>query len=939
MLRKTGTDDMTENKREYAKMKIKFYHGLKLCAVLAAMLLVVTGCGSSGGGATATDDGGGGGVSDTVSIAISPTDLAAITLVAAQNSINPEEETPLTATAYNASGGKVAGVVLFFTLDDPTLGSVTETAITGDDGTAPNVFTASNTAGTATITARTGSVSGTVDITISQTYVIALSSNATTVAAGGGTATVTATVTDDGAPVSGATITFQVAAAEGSLSTTSTVTDAAGMASTVFTASDTDTAGTATITARTDSVSDTIDISITVSPPPTTDLAAIALVAAQSSINPEEQTTLTAMGYNASGRAVSGAALVFTVDQPTLGYVTETATTGADGTATVTFTGRTNPGTVNVTATSGSVSSSPRSITILDQTTPANIVLSASATSVSVTKTLNITATVTDGTGALVANGTTVSFEVTTPTYGSITASGVTNAGVASATFTASSNPGTATISASSGSATDTIDITVSPAAAANISFVSTSLNPIAIRSSGGTEYAIITFEVKDANGNPTQDVDVLFTMSGPGGGEYIEENDATPTVHTVGTTNGVATVTLYSGTVPGTVSLNASITTAGGDTITATTPVISIGGGVPSDKRLSVSAERRNLPGWTIDNEQTDITVYLADRYGNYNVLAGQSVSFECEAGLAIYSTGTTDPNATLSDKDGTATVTLRTQPVDETFGTPCEDVTIEAEETAKITDINGRYDDVYPGFDLGGHPRNGLCAVLAYTKGEEHFEDGSAGYPKNGLYEIGPPGENFTDTADDPFCDYNDDGAWEDGTGADPFEDLFKDVDLDGWSGVNGAWDSNKYIFRNYQFLISGEPGVYYYIEDQDGDGINDERFAIEASGSVDVNNDGDFDDTTAVVHFLICDANYNPPCSGSSFSVTVTNGLKVVGNTSLTYPDIGAPGSTIEFIVTITTGTDMTWGAAACDIEFNWVTTQGTTPIPLSISGAVN
>ena len=665
---------------------------------------------------------------------------------------------------------------------------------------------------------------------------------------------------------------------------------------------------------------------------PASNLAAIALVATQNSINPSESTTLTAMAYSANGEGIAGETLSFTVDDPTLGFVTSTATTGTDGTATVTFTARTNPGTVNVTAASGTVSSSPRTITILDQTSPSNVVLSVSSTSVSVTNTATVTATVTDNAGAPVDNGTTVSFEVTNTNYGTITASAVTNAGTASATFIASSNPGTATIRATSGGATATINITVSPVAAASITFVSVSQNPIAIRSTGVNEFAVITFDVKDVNGDPAQDIDVLFTMSGPDGGEYIEDNDGTPNSHTVGTTNGVAEVTLYSGYVPGPVTISASITTAGGSTITATTPVVSIGGGVPTDKWLSVAAERRNLPGWTINNVQTEITVYLADRYGNYNVLDGHSVSFETEMGLALDSTDAT------ADQFGTATVNVRTQ--GSTYGVPCEDVVEDAWETTMITDIGNRYDDVYgTPFDLGGHPRDGACSVLAYTKGEETFDDGSVGRPVDGQYNAG---EDFTDTADDPFRDYNDDGFHNVGPAApavDPYEPYI-DVAGDGNpSGINGVWDSNKYIFRNYPFLVTGEPGIYAYIEDQDGDGINDASFAIEASGVVDVNNDGDFDDKSAVVHFLICDANYNPPCSDSSFSVTVENGLKLVGTTEMTYPDIGTPGSKIEFTATITLGDSMTFGATSCDIEVNWVTDEGTLTKTLPIYGVIN
>ncbi|MDY6823157.1 MAG: Ig-like domain-containing protein [Thermodesulfobacteriota bacterium] len=586
------------------------------------------------------------------------------------------------------------------------------------------------------------------------------------------------------------------------------------------------------------------------------------------------------MAYNASGGGISGLDLVFTVDDPTLGYVTETATTGADGTATTTFTARSNPGTVNVTATStsGEISSDARAVTILDQTAPGNISLAANPTAVTATNTSTITATVTDSSGAPVDNGTTVTFEVANSTYGSITASATTNSGTASATFTASNNAGTATINASSGSATASINVTINPVSAASIEFDSVSKNPVAIRGGGGQEHSVITFNVIDVNGNPAEDVDVLFTMSGPGGAEYIEDDDATPYTQTVGTSNGVAAITFHSGYEPGAVTINASITTAGGTTITASTPVISIGGGVPTDRWFTVSVSE---PGWNMGGlecvgVETDITAWLADRFGNYNVLDGHTVSFESEVGLAV------NPSAITSGATGTATSTVRTQSA---TNAP-KDVVPETWEEDLVDDLDdnavGDYGQATSwGYPLpSGHPRDGVCNVLVFTRGEESFEDGipvGTGVI-NGQYDAG---EDYDDTADDPWRDYDDDGLWDDGTattplttavGSNPAEDGF--VDRDGnslWDGVNGSWDSDKYLFRQVDFLITGSPLVRF-----------SKDFFTVANGGTDT------------VNILVCDINYNPLSAGSTVSISVDKGDIVGGRTSYTYPSSSAYGS---------------------------------------------
>ncbi|OQX63610.1 MAG: hypothetical protein B5M56_02480, partial [Desulfococcus sp. 4484_241] len=270
-------------------------------------------------------------------------------------------------------------------------------------------------------------------------------------------------------------------------------------------------------------------------------------------------------------------------------------------------------------------------------------------------------------------------------------------------------------------------------------------------------------------------------------GSEYIEDDDATPYVQTVGTTNGIAKITLHSGYEPGPVTISASITTAGGSTITANTPVISIGGGVPSDKWLTVSATKLNLGGLVFVGLETDITAWLADRFGNYNVLDGYAVSFESEVGLAI------DSNNVTADKYGAATVTARTQ-------------------------------------------KDGVCVVMVHTKGEEHFYDGSNGCAHDGQYNTG---EDFTDTADDPFRDYDDDGLWDNGTtstldttytaGVNPFEDYVDAAGNNSWDGVNGIWDSDKQLFRNAYFLITGPPIIRFDVS----------TFTVPDGGSASVNS----------------------------------------------------------------------------------------------------
>ncbi len=601
------------------------------------------------------------------------------------------------------------------------------------------------------------------------------------------------------------------------------------------------------------------------------DLATIGLVAEQDSIKPEETVTLTAMAYNASGRGIAGVEIVFTVDDPTLGYVTETGTTGADGTTQVTFTARSQTGTIQITAAADSVSSSPKSITIMEQSGDVTLTLAANpADAITVTNTATITATVTEADGQPVENGNTVNFSVENSLYGTVTETATTNAGKASATFIASNQPGVAVINASYGPVTASVSLEIEAVDAGSIQFSAVSANPIALRGTGSQAFSIVTFNVRDINGNPAKDTDVLMTMdSGVQGAEYLEVEDDTPYTHVVSTVDGVAEVTLHSGYEAGVVSITGTITTTEGKTVSATTPVISMGGGVPTDDWLTISTGEVgwNMGGLDCVGIETEMTVWLADRFGNYNVLDGHSVNFDSERGLAVHSTATT------SGATGSATTIIRTQ-----IGRGVRDVVPETWEVNLVDNLDADYGAGTGDPLVSGHPRDGVCSVLVYTRGEESFVDGSGDGDVNGQYD----GEStYTDTADDPWVDIDDDGLWDSGsettplttaTGSNPEEGAYKDwASNNVWDGVNGKWDGDKYIFRQVDFLVTGHPHI---------------RFD---RGRFDVPNGG-----ATTVRILVCDRNYNPLATGSTVDIKVDTGEITGGTTKFEYPSSNFYGS---------------------------------------------
>jgi len=218
----------------------------------------------------------------------------------------------------------------------------------------------------------------------------------------------------------------------------------------------------------------------------------------------------------------------------------------------------------------------------------------------------------------------------------------------------------------------------------------------------------------------------------------------------------------------------------------------VSIDGGVPSAKHFSVSSNRYNLPGLAYNNEIAQITAYLADRFGNYDVLIGTAVSFIAEAGLTI------DSSSATSGADGIVSVDARTQiSISPDVSSP-ENVLPEVWEVELQDYITATY-----GYTPTGHPRDGKASILVFTLGEEYFSDTNS----NEFYDTG---ETFVDTiSEDPLCDFNDNGVFDDGTAGDP-EEIYIDTTDDGlWTGLkNGVWDSRAIIYTNIKILVTGRP-----------------------------------------------------------------------------------------------------------------------------------
>ena len=435
---------------------------------------------------------------------------------------------------------------------------------------------------------------------------------------------------------------------------------------------------------------------------------------------------------------------------------------------------------------------------------PNSIALTANPSALIIKGSSSITATVKDITAQNVPDGTKVRFTVNDTSLGTITSQATTFNGNAIATFTAASKPGTVIVTATAGGIKQTISIPISAAAAASIEFISAIPQVIGIKGTGQTEVSNVIFAVKDVTGGPIVDgTSIDFTMNGPSGGklpgaggEYIGDViDSTPTQASGVTSGGQVTISLHSGKVAGPVTI---IATVSGTSISTSTATISIGGGLPSAKHFNLATTTFNLPGLALSGLTATETAFIADRFGNFDLLTGTSVSFYTEAG-AIGRSG-------ITDNKGLTLSTLRTQ---------------------APTPVDVRSASTEPFYTSKGHtfnPRDGWLTVLATVQGEEAFDDANG----DGIYEIGEP---FTDLGE-PFIDKNDDGCRNSGTeknckgivsaSTEPFEEY---IDANGngqYDGPNGVWDgpncpaagcqTSKMIWTDITLQFTDTQPVFY-------------------------------------------------------------------------------------------------------------------------------
>jgi hypothetical protein len=378
----------------------------------------------------------------------------------------------------------------------------------------------------------------------------------------------------------------------------------------------------------------------------------------------------------------------------------------------------------------------------------------------------------------------------------------------------------------------------VSAAQAGSIIFVSATPDIINIKGAG-TSDSTVTFRVISSTGSPLSGVSVNFTLYGPTGATLDVGGLTTSSGST--DANGEVTTLLHAGSVAGPARIAATVPNPG---LSTSSGNISIGGGVPSDRWFSVSANRYNIDGLGCNGAESTISAYLADRFGNYNILQGTSVSFATDAGAI--------DTSNVTDATGLTSAVYRTQNPRPTDVAP-----------AAWESTNNLF---YTSGSVTHNPRDGWFSIVVSTTGEEHFQDDNA----NGVYDLG---ETFVDL-DEPYLDSDDNGSR--GTG-ELFFDWPSYVVPNASSGhaanpngvydnANGIWDAKIPIYRIMTLAMTGPPHSGPYTSRIESATTGTNSISIPRGSS-------------ATFYVYVSDINMNAPIGGTVISLKADDSSAVI------------------------------------------------------------
>ncbi|VEF24509.1 Bacterial Ig-like domain (group 1) [Shewanella baltica] len=279
----------------------------------------------------------------------------------------------------------------------------------------------------------------------------------------------------------------------------------------------------------------------------------------------------------------------------------------------------------------------------------------------------------------------------------------------------------------------------------ASLSFESAEPAQIRIKGAGGTgtnESSLVSFKVISADGKPTKQQKVSFTLDTVVGGLSFDNG----TANAQGQTNsqGIASVRVLSGTVPTPVRVVATAVDADtSEVITSQSEQLIVGTGLPQQLGFSLSTSIFNPEAGDFSGETATITIRASDSFGN-PAPNDTAVNFTTEGGQI--------PTSCVT-KNGTCSVVWTSQ----SARVPDHRITILAyalgHETFFDTNGNNIFDDADISKDINGTPVTDLACLTRSGVAKKCTGNGMdiEAYLPSGFSDLG-----------DAFRDDNEDGIW---------------------------------------------------------------------------------------------------------------------------------------------------------------------------------
>ena len=622
------------------------------------------------------------------------------------------------------------------------------------------------------------------------------------------------------------------------------------------------------------------------------------------SVAPGSSSTLQALVKDGSGKVVPGVllSLVSSDKSATFTPTSGSALTDAAGVASIVVAAGTQSGAFALTATAivnGAALTSTTNYSVVFPVLTLSA-LTVSPATLSAGGTAGLSVTVMNG-AAIHAPLQSVVFSSPCSIAGKATISSPVNTvnGVASTSYidkgcgaadviTASTVFNAATIS-------QTATVTVQPASAGQVGFVSALPQNIALKGTGGAgrqESSLVSFKVLDKNGNPVGGHIVDFSLNTTAGGLTLNPVQATSGA------DGSVSTTVGAGTVNTPVRVTARLRDTRLSTLSDQL-VVSTGVAEQASFTLSTSmfnTEGANLAGCAAPVGAT-ITARLGDHFHN-PVPDGTAVSFTAEG-------GTIDASCLT----GLETTTLTNGTVITQKGTP---------GACSVRFCAGN-----------PLPADGRATILAYALGEESFVDANG----NNLFDNG---EGYTDlgepfrndraitgaeanagtaarTGNEPYIDSNGNGTW-DAAGDKEYNGVLRSA-----SSVNTTAANTVHIRQSLVQVLSGSAARITPLAavplalDKCVDGtafantVHTLPIAIrDDSGTV-------FAMNRAAATGLAMDLPGNPLPAGTTITFSTSNG-RIVSGTSFVVPSIDS-ASSAQWIYPVQLISDVTQIGTVC------------------------